>query len=176
MTEDEAKKCVKLLVGLFPAQMTPEQFRNAVVEFRAFEIANAQEAIKVHRASHEFITWPQLFEGCRAVSAAKGEGAARNEGSWCDIYRRQVPQLQGLPDVEVVLRIHRGWWFKCSKSDGYRRHFEHSCTSQLIVAGMKPEDAPQWAATVFEESVEYFRQVLDELRAAAAPAQEPCPV
>jgi hypothetical protein len=191
MNADDAKKCVAYLVGLFPNQLTKDLLRFAAAEFAAFEVVDVRKAAREHRGRFEFVKWPELLEGCRLAAelrtggqsraAAKAEDFhpdnARREGSWCDVRRRQTPYLRGAGDVEVVLRVYRGWWFKCARSDSYRSQIEASCRGQLIATGMSEADAATWAATVFEESPEYFRQVLGEVRQAAAePAQEVMPV
>src|SRR4051812_1624070 len=120
MNPAEVKKAVFLLGQLFPSQLTEELARFARDEFKGFEAADVEKAMRTHRATREFINWPQLLEGCRAVAGArtKAEGNASREGSWCDVYRRQRPDLADKSDLEVILRIHRGWWQKCNKSEG----------------------------------------------------------
>jgi hypothetical protein len=102
-------------------------------KFRDFDYADAMKAIAAHRESPHvtenkgFIDWGQLMEGCRAAVAAREQSRdnSRREGSWCDVYRRQRPDLKDSADVEVVMHVHRGWWLnrKCSQTDGYRRMF-----------------------------------------------------
>ena len=184
MTRAEVKSCVHLLGQLFPGQLTEEQARLAVEKIQELDHADVERAIKAHREAYEFITWPQLFEACRAAErerAERGRAAAKaaepgvdnskREGSWADVYRRQNPQLAGASDYEVVLRVHRGWWFRCGGSAGYRKMIVYSCTSKLVSFGMDPADAEKWAETVFEDSPEFFRQCLDEIRAVAEPRE-----
>jgi hypothetical protein len=167
MTADDAKQFVKLLAGLFPNQLTQDQARFAADRFKVFEPGDVRKAIAAHRETHEFINWPQLFEGCRATAKAKEQGAeyARREGTWADVYRRQNPkQLAGASNVEVALRVHRGWWFRCGKSDSHRKQFHYSCRMQLLANGMGEEDAERWAETVFNDDAAYFARVLQEVR------------
>jgi len=174
VTKDDAKRLATLLGKLFPSQLTPELYRFVADGLSQFDVGDAEKAIKSHRAAREFVAPNELFEGCRAAANArvKVSETTRKEGTWADVFRRQRPDLAKASDYEVVLRIHRGWWFKCSKSDGYRRQIDHSCTSLLIRFGMEQAAAEQWAATVFEEGPEFFRQCLEEIRSAAAdPAQ-----
>lgn len=172
MTQAVAKSLVKLLSELFPNQLTPAQAREAAQRFKGHASADVERAIKDHRAAHEFVNWPQLYEGCRA--AAKRGMAAKSqdrEGTWCDVFRRQNPQLEGRSDVEVILRVHRAWWHMALNgvfggTDASRHHLKLSCVYALML-GPKFDQATAdaYAATVFEESPEYFRQVLEDLRA-----------
>lgn len=170
MTRDESKNLAMLLGKLFPGQLTPERYRFVAERFLELEAADVEKAIKEHRAAREFVTENELLEGCRAVAKRRIVAAdnTRKEGTWADVYRRQREDLRDATDFEVVLRVHRGWWMKCGKSDGYRRQFEHSCVVKLQTFGMDLEAAQRWTAAVFDDSPDYFRQCLEELRAAAA--------
>src|SRR5687768_14326542 len=118
MNRDDAKKMVKLLSGLFDSKpLTEDQARYAAQEFRAFELADVERAIREHRGQYTFIEWPELLEACRAPlreeadrtrAATKGAvPVTRNaaDESWCDVRRRQSPQLQNAGDLEVILRV-----------------------------------------------------------------------
>ena len=177
MNPTEAKDVVAYLAKLFPGQMTDELMRHARDRLLAYDERPARKAIADHRDAHEFINWPQLWEGCRAASQGDGPKSPR-EPSWFDVYRRQRPQLKDAGDAEVVLRVHRDWWVRCSKSDSYRRQFGASCASLLVAAGMTPEAAREWAGAIFDDSPDFFRRCLEELRntAADAKALEECPV
>ena len=171
MTVKDAHNCVTLLAKLFPAQVTKEQQRHAVEEFRAFERPDVEKVIHNHRSTFRSIDWPTLYEACR-VANTKSEDKSLREGSWADVFRRQCPHLKDACDAEVVLRVHRGWWFRGSRSTGDRRSIENSAVNLLIRFGFGADDARQWAEAVFDESPEFFRQCLEELRnAAAQPAQ-----
>lgn len=174
MTNDDAKKLVKMLGGLFPNQLTQEQARFAYHRFREFERADVERAIKQHRehgaTKDGFIDWKNLFEGCRAAAKSLVRTAedAKNEGSWCDVYRRQRSEFVGKSDYEVVLRIHRGWWFRSGRTDGSRTQFRSSCVNLLVSCGMDAAAAAGWAEAMLDPSSSYFSQCLDELRGGRA--------
>lgn len=178
MNHDDTKKLVKLLAGLFPNQLTVEQGRFAAEKFREFECADVERAIKTHRESgatkEGFIDWKNLFEGCRAASKSRSEGEEnfRREGTWADVYRRQRQELADAGDYEVVLRVHRRWWWRCGKRDSYRSQITASCVTRLIVFGMSQADAEKWTEVVFDDSPDYFRQCLEEIRDAAAQPEQ----
>lgn len=171
MTVNDARKCALLLAKLFPAQLTKEQQQHAIEEFRAWELADVEKVIRHHRSAFQAIDWPALFEACRTANN-KSEDKSLREGSWADVFRRQCPHLKDASDPEVVLRVHRGWWHKGRRTEADRRGLENSCVNLLIRFGFDADGARRWAETVFEESPEFFRQCLEELRTAAAqPAQ-----
>lgn len=182
MKPAEAAKAVAYLAKLFPGQMTDELVRHAHDRFVGYDERPARKAIAEHRDAHEFISWPQLWEGCRAASQAENpDGKPSREQSWFDVYRRQRPQLREAGDAEVALRVHRDWWIRCGRSDSSRRQFEASCVNQLVNAGMTGDAAREWTASIFNESVSYFRDCLEELRRSTAGAQrllaaETCPL
>lgn len=177
MNLKEAKDVVAYLAKMFPGQLTDELVVHARNRLLGYDERAARKAIADHRDAHEFVTWPQLWEGCRVASVAEGPKKL-DEQSWFDVYRRQRPQLRDRDDAEVALRVHRDWWFRCGKSDSYRRQMETSCVAQLVSAGMTDADAREWVVAVFDPSPDYFRQCLEELRQSAdgARAMAECPV
>lgn len=182
MTKDEAKKCVKKLGGLFPGQLTQDQAEWALKRFLEFEYADVVKAIDGHRespavtANKGFIEWTQLMEGCRAAARAQDKRGAmfsRREGSWADIRRRQRPDLAEATDAEVVMRIHRGWWLKWPKTDGWRAKLHRECAHELVNAGVTLAAASIAAEAVFGEQVDFDRAVLElnfKVPRAALPA------
>lgn len=166
MNPGEIKNAIKILGGLFPGQLTEEQVKLLRDQLAPFQFDAALLAIKNHRTKHEFISFPQLMEGCRAAERDRSEsvtGAAR-DGSIADVYRRVMPWLKGTGDIETVIRVYRQFWHKSSKSDSYRSKFNRECTCALISLGLPEPDAARWTATIFDEDVNYFSQVLEDLR------------
>jgi hypothetical protein len=169
MKPDEANKALKYLAGLFPCQLTTETGTWFLRHFRDFDYSDVIKAIDAHResphvtANKGFLDCGQLLEGCRAEANArqKGRAFARREGSWADVYRRLRPDLKDSTDVEVVMHVHRGWWRRCGKSDGYRRQFERSCVSLLVSFGIPPESAALAADAVFGAPDDYDRALTD---------------
>jgi hypothetical protein len=169
----EAKDVVAYLAKMFPGQLTDELVVHARNRLLGYDERAARKAIADHRDAHEFVTWPQLWEGCRVASVAEGPKKLDAQ-SWADVYRRQCPQLAQASDAEVALRVHRGWWFRGPKTEACRRQLETSCAAQLVSAGMTIDDAKTWTAAAFDGAPDYFRQCLEELRQPAA--AEACPV
>jgi hypothetical protein len=172
MTKDDAKKLASRLGKQFPGQLTDERYRSIARRFEAYDVADVAQAIEEHRATREFVTENELYEGIRAAGNAKVKVAetTRHEGSWADVRRRQNPSLAARSDYEVILRIHREFWFRCGKRPSYREKFERECRTLLTVHGMTDDVAGQWAAAVFDDAPGFFQSCLDELRGDAAPA------
>lgn len=175
MNPEDSKKAIRLLVSLFSGQtITQEQGALLREEFAALSFSPVTAAIKDHRKSHEFLSIPQLLEGCRA--AERGDGTektetTKSEGSWFDVRRRQNPQYRNRHDVEVALRVYRGWWLKSPRTDAWRKKLANACTVQLLGASPLTEGgdrldtagAEEWAMTIFEPP-EFFSQCLEQIR------------
>jgi hypothetical protein len=175
MTEHEAIDCAKLLAKLFPNQLTVETAQQARDEFKKYRIEIVETAIRAHKLLPDlhngFHNMGRLIEACKIAEQKDHEKTSptNREGSWCDVRRRQNDYLKDCGDAEVILRVHRGWWFKegVSKSEGYRRQIESSAKNLLMmVCRLSQADADSWTATIFDENVNYFRQVLEDLRSS----------
>jgi len=178
MTYDQAKKLGAKISGLFPT-VTSEQLKLAIRELQAFGVQAAERAVDEHHKSHEFVNWPQLYEGCRAAEHASGTGSRSvPDQSFADVIRGQWPQVRERCDVEVTLRYWRQQFHEFSKRDHsgdadrlvrMRAYFRNQCAYALI--GVKVgegtidtlQSAEQWADTIFGEP-SYFQTVLDDLR------------
>lgn len=175
MNPDEIKRAVKLLLSLFDSQnVTQEQGALLREEFAGLSYAAVCSAIKEHRKAHEFISIPQLLEGCRAAErgeTTKATVTSQGEGSWFDVRRRQNPAYEGRCDIEVAIRVFWRQWQDSTKTDVYRRKLAAECRRILINAkpareGDQPLDdagREQWAALIFE-SVADVRYWLEQLR------------
>lgn len=177
MRLDEAKQFAVWVAKLFPSQITPEQARFLRDELLPFRPDAATRAIKAHRAAHEFFSGPQLIEGCRAAERGATSAPQDNgdrEPSWCDVRRRQNPQLGNAGDYEVVVRVHRQWWNGRGKPVGGRPSIEGSCRRLLAACGMEPEAAGTWAAYAMDAEPRDFPAGLDDLRQwDSRPATDP---
>jgi hypothetical protein len=175
MNPDENKKALRLLVSLFSGStITQEQGSLIRDEFSALSFGAVVEAIKEHRRTHEHVILNQLFEGCRAAergATTKATVASAGEGTWFDVRRRQNRQFEGRHDVEVALRVYRGWWVKSPQTKIWRRKLLSQCTTQLLGAAPLTEGgehldhagAEEWALTIFGD-VPFFKQCLEQIR------------
>lgn len=181
MTKDKASECARVLANNFPNQVNQEQARTFMEQVSALDFDCAVAAIRAHKATRMDGFWnmAQLLEGCRAAERSADQATLNNrrEGTNADVYRRQTPQMRNATDIEVILRVHRGWWHKCSRSDGYRRKFESSAKYQIYMAMMadvlgEPTDqraseaseiAARFAETIFADP-ETFALSLQDVR------------
>ena len=177
MNRNEAIEQVKQLAKLFAPQMvTKEQAEFAAKEFSAFPQKAVASAIADHRRTHEFINWPQLFEGCRA--AERGQGMelkvyTAKECSRADIIRRQCRYLTDVKDDrEVYLRYYQGEWHEYEKrrvmyGDEYlsrqMKRIGAECALHLVETKMDQAKAKEWAAMIFA-SPDHFKLALGQLR------------
>lgn len=165
MTKDEIERFIRKIGGLFPNQVTVEQAKFLRQELAGFTITAADQALSEHRASREFLNYPQLIEGCRAAerSEAGSTSNTNKEGSWFDVRRRLNPQLKDATDLEVAIRVYRQHLHKSGGSEAYRRKFLSECRTAVILAGVEAKDADSWAQTILWGPHE-FRQALADLR------------
>lgn len=176
MNESDAVRLCGVLAGLFPNQLSDEQIRFALDEFRACADAAATEAaIKEHRRTCEFVDWPALLRAIRPAAPAAPTGPwSRREGSPAQVIVQQNPKYDTLHPYEVVLRFHRACWLNCGKSPTYAATFRNDCRNMLIREGMVksegregPHDfswADRAAETIFvEDRIEFDAALQDVL-------------
>lgn len=170
MKPDEVTKAVKLLGDLFPGQLTTETVKLLREQWLPLSFDAVSKACKAHKCSPDlkdgFMHVGKLLEGCRAAAHAEKAQTltTSREGSWCDVRRRQNPQLAGRCDVEVIVRVHRDWWWRDRdrKGEGYRRQIEASLLYLLHDAGDGAAEA--WVPYVFDAEPVDFAQSLRDLR------------
>jgi hypothetical protein len=185
MTPLESDRLTTQLAKLFAGQMTSEQRKFTIREFLAFRVSTVETVIVEHRKAHEFLNYPALFRACADAEKEKSlesQSPSEREGSWCDVYRRQNPSLVAAWDVEVILRVHRGWWHRCRQAESYCTKFSDGCKSLLFLAGCQkhgrgnmPADeinaaltwAEQTAALIFADP-STFELAMQDLRGELA--------
>lgn len=177
MNIDQSKKLGAKLTGLFPT-VTSEQCRAAIHEFLAFSFEAVDRAIEAHHKAHDFVNFPQLYEGCRAAHQASSmEPRTLPNQSFADVIRGQDAQLRPVKsDLEVILRSYRKQVY--AGGGRCRDMLRRQCVSSLIVGvwingfAFNPKSAAEWAETIFSEP-DHFRYVLDQIRNKTATAPSP---
>lgn len=156
MNQIEVKKVLKLIGGMFPGRVTEEQMIALADRLRQFSYVAAAKAVNDHCFNHEFLSFPQLIEGCRSAEQTSKLSPRQNfpSMSFADIYRRQRPDLTDANDFEVVIRVHRSWWISQTRTAPLRAKLERSCAAALISVGMPANEALQWVAYIFLDSTE----------------------
>lgn len=136
MKPDEAQKLVREVATLFPLQVTQAQGKWLAEQFSPLSQPACAAAIKEHRATRQKWDLSQLIEGCKAAEHADdvSRDNARREGTLVDVYRRQRLDLAKAGDVEVILRVHRGWWYAARQSVYRQRiaEFEDATIEQYL--------------------------------------------
>jgi hypothetical protein len=172
MSPEEAKGLAKWIAKLFTGQVTAEQAKLLRDELLPFGLAAAKEAIKNHRTSHEFLSIPQLLEGCRAAergATSQPTSTTQREGSRADVYRRQNPRLAACAtDLEVVLRVARIQWHASRQRPSYRSKIETELRNDEAMRALPDEVPDAWTAYVFEASAGDFDLALEDLRSVGA--------
>lgn len=184
MTPKESKACVGQFAALFAGKVNSAQGDLLAEKLKPYSFEVAIKAIKAHvfsqavREGHGFPSLPALFDSLATLDREGREAAkvseeetrrAKCNETWADVYRRQSlsPTMKVAGDVEVALRYYRGLWFgKAMKRECYKVKLLHDCVMTLWnIPGMDEASSRSFAATVFEESVDYFRRVLEQVRA-----------
>lgn len=169
----DAKSFTVKLAKLFPGQVTDGQVSEIVKHFQTCERGAVEAAISEHHRTVKRLDWPSLATVCDQPEqpAVRGLTPVVGEGTWFDVRRRQNRQFEGRHDVEVALRVYRGWWVKSPQTDIWRRKLLSQCTTQLLGAAPLTEGgehldhagAEEWALTIFGE-VPFFKQCLEQIR------------
>ncbi len=174
MNGDELKRATKHLGGLFSGQVTQELAILIKKDWQRFEFKLTLEAIGSHKSAMTsdkgFLNYGKLLSEIRSMHKPRELAPttnSANEGTWCDVRRRQGEHLRGAGDFEVILRVHRDWWRRCSKDDHWRAKLSNGARRLLIQCGMTDDIAAEWADTIFIEEVEAFRSLLLQLRGDA---------
>lgn len=123
MNRDENKRFIALVKGLFPT-LTREQIELIGAKAMPFEFRAAIAVARTHRAQHEFLDFPQFFEGLRADAARRAaRAAASRRERIVDGLRRLARTQWGIADYEslndqsVIIEHYGKCWSSLSASD-----------------------------------------------------------